>query len=50
MDSSLDARMQAYRDAGVRQVVLGLADIDGVIRGKFVDLSMDPVWVSLRPS
>ena len=39
MDSSLDARMQAYRDAGVQQVVLGLVDIDGVIRGKFVDLS-----------
>mgnify|MGYP003302862463 FL=1 len=39
MDKSLDARMRAYRDAGVKQVVLGLADVDGVIRGKFVDLS-----------
>ena len=40
MDKSLDARMRAYRDAGVKQVVLGLADVDGVIRGKFVDLSL----------
>jgi glutamine synthetase len=34
----LDARLEAYRERGVRRVKIGLTDIDGVIRGKYVSL------------
>ena len=38
-DETLDAKLAAYRERGVRQVMLGLADIDGVLRGKYVSLA-----------
>ena len=34
----LDEKLAAYRDRGVSRVKLGLTDIDGVIRGKYVNL------------
>ena len=39
MADDVDVKLDAYRDRGVRQVMLGLADIDGVLRGKFVSLA-----------
>ena len=39
MEDDVDAKLNAYRDRGVRQVMLGLADIDGVLRGKYVSLA-----------
>ena len=38
MTDDLDNKLAAYRQREVRQVMLGLADIDGVLRGKFVSL------------
>ena len=38
-DETLDAKLEAYRERGVRQVMLGLADVDGVLRGKYVSLA-----------
>ena len=38
MNDQVDARIRDYRQRGIRQVMLGLADIDGVLRGKFVSL------------
>ena len=38
MTDEVAARLAAYRDRGARQVKLGLTDIDGVIRGKYVSL------------
>ena len=38
-DETLDAKLAAYRERGVRQVMLGLADVDGVLRGKYVSLA-----------
>ena len=38
-DDTLDAKLAAYRERGVRQVMLGLADVDGVLRGKYVGLA-----------
>ncbi len=34
----LDARLATYAERGVRQVRLGLTDLDGVLRGKYVSL------------
>ena len=34
----LAAKLDAYAQRGVRQVMLGVADVDGVLRGKFVGL------------
>jgi len=34
----LEAKLAEYRERGVTRVKLGLTDIDGVIRGKYVDL------------
>ena len=39
MTDDLDAKLAAYRERGVHQVMLGLADIDGVLRGKYVSLA-----------
>ena len=36
MDPEIDTRIAEYGSLGVRQAMLGLADIDGVLRGKFV--------------
>ena len=36
---TLDAKLKTYRERGVRQVMLGLADVDGVLRGKYVSLA-----------
>ena len=38
MDNDVDKKISAYRQRNVRQAMLGLADIDGVLRGKFVSL------------
>ena len=38
MNDQIDAKVGEYRQRGIRQVMLGLADIDGVLRGKFVSL------------
>ena len=38
MTDDLENKLAGYRQRGVRQVMLGLADIDGVLRGKFVSL------------
>ena len=38
MSDDLDSRMAAYEERGVRRAMLGLADIDGVLRGKYVGL------------
>ena len=38
MTDDLENKLAAYRQRGVRQAMLGLADIDGVLRGKFVSL------------
>ncbi len=35
---TLDSRLAEYRRRGVRRVKLGLTDLDGVIRGKYVSL------------
>ena len=37
-DRSLDEVFQGYAERGARAAMLGLADIDGVLRGKFVSL------------
>lgn len=37
-DRSLDEVFQGYAERGIRAAMLGLADIDGVLRGKFVSL------------
>ena len=37
-DRSLDEAFQGYSERGARAAMLGLADIDGVLRGKFVSL------------
>ena len=34
----LQARLDAYREAGVSRVKIGLTDMDGVLRGKYVSL------------
>lgn len=39
MTDDLADRMAAYEERGVRHAMLGLADIDGVLRGKFVGLA-----------
>ncbi|MYD96593.1 MAG: glutamine synthetase, partial [Gammaproteobacteria bacterium] len=39
MTDDLAERMAAYEERGVRHAMLGLADIDGVLRGKFVGLA-----------
>ena len=36
--ADLATKMQKYREMGAHQAMIGLADIDGVLRGKFVDL------------
>ena len=36
MDPEIDTRIAEYESLGARQAMLGLADIDGVLRGKFV--------------
>ena len=36
--ADLARRMQKYRESGAKQALIGLSDIDGVLRGKFVDL------------
>ena len=36
--ADLARRMQKYRASGAKQALIGLSDIDGVLRGKFVDL------------
>ena len=38
MTDDLENKLAALRQRGVRQVMLGLTDIDGVLRGKFVSL------------
>ncbi len=38
MSSDVDRKLREYAQRGVRQVLLGLADIDGVLRGKYVSL------------
>ena len=38
-DRILDDRLDHYRKLGVTQVKLGLADVDGVLRGKYVGLN-----------
>ena len=38
MDPEIDTRIAEYESLGARQAMLGLADIDGVLRGKFVGL------------
>lgn len=38
MTAELEAKVAGYRERGARQVKLGLTDIDGVIRGKYVSL------------
>jgi len=38
MNDAKEATLQSFRDRGVTQVQLGLTDIDGVLRGKFVSL------------
>ena len=38
MTDEIAARLAGYRERGARQVKLGLTDIDGVIRGKYVSL------------
>lgn len=38
MADEIAARLAAYRERGARQVKLGLTDIDGVLRGKYVSL------------
>ena len=38
MPEALAAKLEDYAERGVRQVLLGLADIDGVLRGKLVSL------------
>ena len=38
MNSDVDTKIREYQQRGVRQVMLGLADVDGVLRGKFVSL------------
>jgi len=38
MANEVDARIAAYEQRGAHQAMLGLADIDGVLRGKFVSL------------
>ena len=35
----LDQKLARYRERGVGRVKLGLTDVDGVIRGKYVSLS-----------
>lgn len=37
-DSQLEARIRGYSDRGARSVMLGLTDVDGVLRGKLVSL------------
>ena len=39
MSVEVDAKMAAYRERGANQAMLGLSDIDGVLRGKFVSLA-----------
>ena len=39
MTNKIEERIAAYRARGARQVKLGLTDIDGVIRGKYVSLN-----------
>ncbi len=36
--AALEARLAGYAEQGVRQVRLGITDIDGVLRGKYVSL------------
>jgi glutamine synthetase len=38
MTDTLAAKLKDYDDRGVRRVKLGLADLDGVIRGKYISL------------
>ena len=38
MATEIDAKMAEYEQRGANQAMLGLADIDGVLRGKFVGL------------
>ena len=38
MNNQIDAKVREYRHRDVRQAMLGLADVDGVLRGKFVSL------------
>ncbi len=38
MTAEIEARVAHYRERGARQVKLGLTDIDGVMRGKYVSL------------
>ena len=38
MPEALAAKLEAYAERGVRQVLLGITDIDGVLRGKYVSL------------
>ena len=39
MAATIEAKIADYRERGARQVKLGLTDIDGVIRGKYVSLA-----------
>ena len=39
MADEIDAKIAEYRQRGAGQAMLGLADIDGVLRGKFVGLA-----------
>jgi glutamine synthetase len=38
MTDAIEPTLQSFRDRGVTQVQLGLTDIDGVLRGKYVSL------------
>ena len=38
MTVEVDGKIAEYRERGTTQAMLGLSDIDGVLRGKFVSL------------
>ena len=38
METSGDALIARYREEGVRRVKLGICDVDGVLRGKYISL------------